>query len=162
MPDMEETMLRSFSSRMWKIVWDDLKIVSQVFSGVLILMGTLCAQMPGGESGEANKLYEEGQRYHLGVDRPVDLRKAYQYYQKAVELDPKLLDAFYNLANIYFVQKRFDLAEKAYARVIVQNPKDADAYNNLGVIYYRQGKPDKAREYYRRALKINPELGQAY
>ena len=147
---------------MWKIVWDDLKIVSQVFSGVLILMGTLCAQMPGGESGEANKLYEEGQRYHLGVDRPVDLRKAYQYYQKAVELDPKLLDAFYNLANIYFVQKRFDLAEKAYARVIVQNPKDADAYNNLGVIYYRQGKPDKAREYYRRALKINPELGQAY
>ena len=112
----------------------------------------------GGSGGEVNRLYEEAQRYHLGIDRPRNLRKAYELYQNVIGKDARHVDSHYNLANICYVQKRYDLAAKFYQKVIKFRPEDADAYNNLGTVYERQGRVKRARILYRKAVQTNPDL----
>ncbi len=129
-----------------------------VCSCVLLAAGTCLAQ----RTTVKEDAFTQAQRYHLGVDRPRDAKKAEQLYKAAIRQDPKNADAQYNLAHLYFLQKRYDLAARAYRDVIKRDPEDADAYNNLGTVYERQGKVNAARKLYLRATKSKRPVAAAY
>ncbi len=59
--------------------------------------------------------------------------KAYQYYQKAIEIDPDN-----------------------------SHPHSAYAWNRIGNIYYYKGEHDKENEYYNKAIEINPEYADSW
>lgn len=126
--------------------------------GGLVIFTFMQVEAFGQVRGEIKSLYEEAQRHHLGIDRPKNLRKAYELYQNVIGKDAYHVDSHYNLANICIVQKRYDLAEKFYQKVITLHPRDADAYNNLGAVYEKQGLTNRAKISYQKAVQVNPEL----
>lgn len=114
------------------------------------------------ETGGVDALYEDAQRYHLGLDRPVDYAKAMVLYKKVVQANPRHKDAYYNMAHLSISQKRYDLASAYYKRVIDIDPQDSDAYNNLGTVYMLQGDMPKAKRSYAKAVQLNRNLAMAY
>jgi Tfp pilus assembly protein PilF len=129
--------------------------------GVLIATLSVCAPCSGQvtASGDA---FTEAQRYHLGIDRPRDAKKAEQFYKTAIRQGPGNTDAIYNLAHLYFIQMRYDLAAKTYRKVLKLNPEDSDAYNNLGTVYERQGRVKSARKLYVLATKAKQPVATAF
>jgi len=91
---------------------------------------------------------------------------AKQYFEKAIELNPKFGEAYNNFANLlsndYF--KEYDRARQHLEKAIELNPKSADAYNNLAILltndYFKEF--DLAKKYFEKAIKLNPKYAEAY
>jgi len=122
----------------------------------------ISAESPKVWNAEVNRVFEEAQRYHLGIDRPVNLKQALDLYDQVLKLDPSHSDTYYNLAGIRFAQNRYDLAIKNYKEVIKLQPGDGHSYNNLGTIYERQGKDKLARRLYLKAVQTDSTVAMAY
>ena len=95
--------------------------------------------------------------------------KALREYQKVIELDPLLPQAYLGLGNIYFVQSKFDLALETYTQGIELKLDAPEIYCNRGIVYTKQGQYDKAITDFQQALAIDTnytparfELGFVY
>jgi len=87
-----------------------------------------------------------------------DPREAKSLLQKAVELDPKSADAYFNLGYIYAVGKNYPKAEEMYSRTVKLSPPYLDeALFNLALVQEKQGKKKQSMESLERAVKINPQ-----
>ncbi len=75
-------------------------------------------------AAKANELDQKGQ-----------LEEASSLYLKAIALEPKDPNLYYNLAVENLKINQYALAEQAFKQAIKLNPKDKDAYYNLGVLY---------------------------
>jgi tetratricopeptide (TPR) repeat protein len=64
---------------------------------------------------------------------------------KAVALDPKCADAYFQLGNLYASQDSFEKASEFYQRAIEADPQLADAHYRLGVAFDRTGQREKAK-----------------
>jgi superkiller protein 3 len=91
-----------------------------------------------------------------------ELEAAITYYQKAIQLDPKLADAYNGLGVVLYKQGELEAAITYYQKAIQLNPKYAKAYNNLGNALYYQGKLDEAITYYQKAIQLDPKYAPAY
>ena len=88
--------------------------------------------------------------------------KAAAAYRKALEVDPFLVPAIINLANIHYAQDEMAEAQALYERAISLEPEVFEGYYNLGNIYHDLGHYARAQEYYREALRLNPSYADAY
>ena len=88
-----------------------------------------------------------------------DYDKAEEYYQRAVEADPKHANILGNYANFLCDQRKdYDKAEEYYQRAVEADPKHANILGNYANFLCDQRKDDdKAEEYYRRAVEANPK-----
>ena len=77
--------------------------------------------------------------------------------QKSILKDPKFYKPYYNLANIYFQDNKFNLAIKNYKYSLKYNPKFPYAYYNLANCYFNLKEYNKAIKYYIKAIKITSE-----
>ncbi len=77
-------------------------------------------------------------------------------YTKAIESNPKDIDAYFKRGELYDHQGEYDKAIADYSQVINLDPKYALAYNNRGAAHYRQHRCDKAISDYSEAIRINP------
>ncbi len=82
-------------------------------------------------------------------------------YKKITEMFPDCCDAYYNLGNIYYRQKRYDDAISAYSSAILVNPAFAIAHNSLGNAYYRLERKEDAIKEYEACLEIDPKYAGA-
>jgi tetratricopeptide (TPR) repeat protein len=78
------------------------------------------------------QVYTSGLEYAFGADPDTNLNrtKALAAYNKAIQLDPKLIDAYYNRASLYYEQKQNRQAIADYDKVIESDPKHGGAYND--------------------------------
>jgi superkiller protein 3 len=83
-------------------------------------------------------------------------------YRKAIELDPKLAAAYYNLGNRLSDLGKKEEAIAAYRKAIELDPKLAAAYNNLGNRLSELGKKEEAIAAYRKAIELDPKYAKAY
>ena len=82
--------------------------------------------------------------------------RAIEAYQKAIELDPELPDAYFNLGYIYGINKNYPQAEEMYQQVVKLRPSYLDeALFNLALIQEKQGRRKQGLENLERALQIN-------
>ena len=65
-------------------------------------------------------------------------------FNKAIEINPRLADAFYNRGNAYFKKGQPDKAISDYNKAIELNPKLAMAYYDRGIAYQFKGQYDQA------------------
>lgn len=88
-------------------------------------------------------------------------KDAANYYQKALDADPKNIPARTDLASCLFYQGDTDGALSQLQQSLRYDPKDANALFNLGMIRL-QGKndPDGAVMAWQKLLKSNPTLPQ--
>ncbi|MBW1708375.1 MAG: tetratricopeptide repeat protein [Deltaproteobacteria bacterium] len=91
-----------------------------------------------------------------------DHEKAAQYYKQALEVNPKYIQALYNLGNSYLAQEKYDLAKEQYLRTLSINPEFIPAYLNLGKIYLDFEHFETAQTIFEKAIKNNPLAAKAY
>ena len=84
------------------------------------------------------------------------------WFIKVINLNPKYVDGYYNLANIFNKLNLEDKAIENYNKVIELNNNYFKAYNNLGNIYRKKGLNKKAIECYFSTLEINSNYKIAY
>lgn len=102
--------------------------------------------------GEKSRAFQElGATYR----EEGDLKTAIRYFEEAVQMNPRLAAARYNLAWSYAQLNRFDEAIALLEDPLSNNSKSLVWYD-LGQIYERAGKPDKAEETYRRGIQERP------
>ena len=77
--------------------------------------------------------------------------------KKASELDPKNLDIYYSLAQLYYEQKKLDLAVDACKAIIRLAPNEADAHYLLGFIYDDNARHKEAIAEFNKALQLKPD-----
>jgi len=77
-------------------------------------------------------------------------------YRKALELDPSLVAALINLANIHYSRDELAEAQALYERAISLESDFFEAHFNLGNIYHDLGRFLEAQACYREALRLNP------
>jgi tetratricopeptide (TPR) repeat protein len=83
-------------------------------------------------------------------------------YRKALELDPCLVAALINLANIHYSRDELAEAQALYERAIGLESDFFEAHFNLGNIYHDLGRFPEAQACYREALRLNPFYADAH
>jgi tetratricopeptide (TPR) repeat protein len=84
------------------------------------------------------------------------------WYRKALEIDPYLVPALINLANIHYGKDELAEAQALYERAIGLDPDFFEAHFNLGNIYHDLGHFKEAAQCYRKALHLNAQYADAH
>jgi tetratricopeptide (TPR) repeat protein len=108
----------------------------------------------------AAKYFIEGSRLDDGSDR--NMEGAAAAYRKALVIDPDLVPAIVNLANIHYARDELIEAQALYERAIGLDPDCFEAYFNLGNIHHDLGRYEGALVCYRSAVRLNPSYPDAH
>ena len=82
------------------------------------------------------------------------LPDAKQHLEKAIQIDPTLIDARLELSMVYYQMDDAVNAEKQNREVLKQDPKQGDALYNLGAIYANRKQYAEARQFWNDAVKF--------
>ena len=93
---------------------------------------------------------------------PVNFDAAATAYRRTLEIDPYLVPAIINLANIHYARDEIAEAQALYERAIALEPDVFEAFFNLGNIFHDLGRYTEAQTCYRDALKLNPAYADAH
>lgn len=84
------------------------------------------------------------------------LSKAIDSNQKALELEPMLLEAKFGIAMVYFHHRRFAESRRTIEEILKENPEFYPGHMRLGIIAELSHDLDDARKHYRRAAELKP------
>jgi tetratricopeptide (TPR) repeat protein len=113
---------------------------------------------------EVNML-KTGANVHLR--RGIDLEKegrladAIAEHEKAVELDPDIVQARVNLVILYGRLGNFDKAQEHYQAALSTGAPHAELHYNFGVLAVEKGRIREAKAAFAEALKLNPTYAAA-
>jgi tetratricopeptide (TPR) repeat protein len=93
---------------------------------------------------------------------PENFEEAASAYRRALEIDPYLVPALINLANIHYSRDEIAEAQALYERAIALEPDVFEAHFNLGNIFHDLGRYREAQGCYRDALKLNPTYADGH
>ncbi len=93
---------------------------------------------------------------------PANCDEAAMAYRRALEVDPYLVPALINLANIHYAGDEIAEAQALYERAITLEPDVFEAHFNLGNIFHDLGRYTQAQACYRDALTLNPAYADAH
>jgi tetratricopeptide (TPR) repeat protein len=98
----------------------------------------------------------------LDDENPENFDEAASAYRRALEIDPYLVPALINLANIHYSRDEIAEAQALYERAVALEPEVFEAHFNLGNIFHDLGRFREAQACYRDALKLNPAYADAH
>lgn len=101
-------------------------------------------------------------RRSVELEHEGKLNEAIEEQQRALQADPKNVQANINLISLYARVGEPDKAEQHFQNAVRLNPNRADAYYNHGVFLFLQGKDQEAEQAYRQTLQINPYYAEAH
>ena len=108
----------------------------------------------------AAKYFAEGSRLDTGDERSME--GAADAYRKALIVDPDLVPAIVNLANIHYGRDQPIEAQALYERAIALDAECFEAHFNLGNIHHDLGRYARALVSYRAAVSLNPHYADAH
>jgi tetratricopeptide (TPR) repeat protein len=85
------------------------------------------------------------------------LPEAAREFERAIELNPGLVDAHFSLAYVYEKSGRTEAAIAAYERVARLDPGFRDVYYNLAGLYVKEGRLEAARQAYIQHVERRPD-----
>ena len=130
---------------------------------------TLAAAGTGGVEGDpsaqtqsalAVRFFLEGSELDEGGEG--ERERARMAYRKALLLDPNLVPAIVNLANLHYANDDLVEAQALYGRALLLEPECFEAHFNLGNIHHDLGRYQEAIGYYLDALRLNPPYADAH
>ncbi|MBI3726521.1 tetratricopeptide repeat protein [bacterium] len=92
----------------------------------------------------------------LARDESGDARGAYEDLTRAIELDPRLADAFRDRANVLFQLREVDRALADFERAIELDPREPRNWSDRGLVRESKGDPEGALADYTKALEVDP------
>ena len=87
--------------------------------------------------------------------------KAIKDFDEAIQLNPKLADAFYSRGAV-LAQRVSATRQSNLDEAIRLNPKDAAAFYNRGVTWVKKDELEKAIKDYDEAIRLNPKYSEAF
>lgn len=81
-------------------------------------------------------------------------------YQKAINTDKKYYKAYYNLANLYLADERYNMAVENYKKAISITKENPYVYYNLGCAYLKLGEVKKARSAFQQAVTLKNDVAE--
>jgi tetratricopeptide (TPR) repeat protein len=108
----------------------------------------------------AAKYFIEGSRLDDGDESRME--EAAAAYRKALVIDPDLVPAIVNLANIHYARDELIEAQALYERAIGLDRDCFEAHFNLGNIHHDLGRFSAALVCYRDAVALNPAYPDAH
>ncbi len=112
----------------------------------------------GDEPGStAEEWYEAG--CSLEASSPEQAREA---YQRALEIDPGVINAHVNLGRQFHMAGELGRAEPHYREAARLDPDDPTPHFNLGVLLEEVGRRDEAVHAYRQAILRDPDFADAH
>jgi tetratricopeptide (TPR) repeat protein len=93
---------------------------------------------------------------------PKSHEQASRIYRRALGVDPYLVPALINLANIHYARDEIVEAQALYERSITLDPDVFEAHFNLGNVLHDLGQYAAAQMCYRDALRLNPSYADAH
>ena len=108
----------------------------------------------------AARFFLEGSALDEGGE--ADRERARVAYRKALLLDPSLVPAIVNLANLHYASDDLVEAQALYGRALLLDPDCFEAHFNLGNIHHDLGRFQEAMSYYHGALGLNPTYADAH
>jgi len=112
------------------------------------------------DTARAEEYFRVGSALDDGDDHKRE--QAAAAYRKALELDPYLVAALINLANIHYSCDELVEAQALYERAIGLESDFFEAHFNLGNIYHDLGRYAEAEACYREALRLNAFYADAH
>ena len=99
--------------------------------------------------------------YKRGLESSL-ANKRVGYFTKALELNPKLVEAYEKRALHYYYQRRYDKAIQDYTRVIELKPDGAEAYLMRGSAHLKKEELQLAIDNLSRAIELDPNVAGAF
>ena len=102
--------------------------------------------------------------FNLGVayqKQRCDDAKAAEIYKKAIRIEPRFLDAHFNLGNALTNLDRPAEAWREYQAALKLNPRNSSVYAAMGYLLAKNGRIDEACRQLKKALSINPNNADA-
>ena len=112
------------------------------------------------ESSSAEEFFTAGSILDDGD--PANYEEAALAYRRALEIDPDLVPALINLANLHYARDEIIEAQALYERAIALEGDVYEAHFNLGNINHDLGRYLEAQRCYREALALNPSYADAH
>ena len=123
-------------------------------------MAALMEATPPAESSSAEQYFTAASILDDGD--PANFDEAALAYRHALEIDPYLVPALINLANIHYSRDEIAEAQALYERAISLDRDVFEAHFNLGNILHDLGRYPAAQACYRDALRLNPAFADAH
>jgi tetratricopeptide (TPR) repeat protein len=115
---------------------------------------------------EAIEARRVGPQHHVTRGRALQAggrhREAIDAFQRALTMNPDLVQAHVNLVAAYAAIRAFDQAEAHYRRALALAPDLAENHYNYGVLLLGVGRQSEAIEAFRRALASNASYADAH
>ncbi len=92
----------------------------------------------------------------------VKLGKAIDYYSKAIELNPKYTNAYYNRGLVKTQLDKYDEAIEDYTKVITLDSNNVNGYYKRASSYYSLKKYKEALKDYDKVIALEPNNAQTY
>jgi Tfp pilus assembly protein PilF len=89
--------------------------------------------------------------------RQHNVEAAITAYERAIELDPRFVGAYVNLADAYRQQGRDDEGERQLRRGLLLSPNAADLHHALGLLLVRKTDKTAALQEFEVAAKLAPD-----
>jgi tetratricopeptide (TPR) repeat protein len=103
------------------------------------------------KTAELRKAFDEG----VALSRDGKYDDSVAAFNRAIALNPKCQDCFYNIGFAYSQKKDYAQAEENYKKALEVKPDYAEAYNGLANIYNAQRKFDLAAEASAKASQLS-------
>lgn len=82
-------------------------------------------------------------------------------YERALEINPKYIEALVNLGSLHSDRGELDEAVEKLEKALALDPEDCKARSNLGNAYYAQERYPDAMFEYQRAIDLDPKCYSA-
>lgn len=94
----------------------------------------------------------------LGIEayNEKDLKKAEEYFKKAISIDGNSQEAYNNLGAVYFEEGKYEEAVSMFKKALEIDKNYLQAYGNLSVTLLKMGKKDEARKVLKEAISRFP------
>jgi tetratricopeptide (TPR) repeat protein len=99
--------------------------------------------------------------FNLGIENRMTYKKI-EYFTKALELNPKLSDAYAKRGMLYYFSEKYDKMIQDFQSYIELVPAKAEAYRMLGLGYLKSGLFKAAISSLTRAIEMDSNLASAY
>jgi tetratricopeptide (TPR) repeat protein len=98
----------------------------------------------------------------LLLDEQGQTKSARQYYQRAIEEDDCLADAYCNLGIIESTEGNYPKAIDCFTLCLKQDPRHCEAHYNLANLYAEVGNHALAKMHYAIAIELEPNFPNSY
>ena len=99
--------------------------------------------------------------FNLGMESSLAYKRI-DYFTKALELNPRLAEAYEKRAIHFYFQGKYDRVIDDFTEYIRLVPDKADAFRMLGLGYLKTGNYQKAILNFDKAIHFSPEMSSAY